>query len=106
MNARGKNERNAPADLSYLGEEKQRALVNRLARLEGHVRSVRRMVEERRCADEILLQVSAVKAAMNQFAAVLLQEELNACMSTCMTGDSDERLQRVTRVLSTLLRQS
>ncbi len=80
--------------------------MNRLARLEGHMRFIRGMVDQRRCADEILLQVTAVKAAINKFSAVLLDHELKACVNTCMTGNVDDRLEKITKVLSTLLKQS
>ena len=90
----------------YLDDDAKKALINRLARLEGHVRFIRGMVDQSRCADEILLQVAAVKAAINKFSAVLLDHELKACVNTCMTGDADERLEKVTKVLSTLLKQS
>ena len=90
----------------YLDPESLKALVNRLARLEGHLRAVRRMVEERRCADEILLQTAAVKAALNKFTSVLLEHELRSCVNTCMEGDAEERLDRVTKVLATVLKQS
>ncbi len=90
----------------YLDDAAKKALINRLARLEGHIRFLRGMVEKHRCADEILLQVSAVKAALNQFSAALLDHELKACMNSCMQGDADERLDKVTKVLSTLLKQS
>jgi CsoR family transcriptional regulator, copper-sensing transcriptional repressor len=90
----------------YLTLPAAKGLADRLARIEGHVRSVRRMVLEHRCADEILLQVAAVKAAMNQVASVLIDHELSACMTSCMQGDADERLHKVSKVLSTLLKQS
>lgn len=93
-------------DREYLDAEAMKALSDRLARLEGHLRSVRRMLLEHRCADEILLQVAAVKAALNQFAATLLEHELEACVNSCMRGGADERLERVTKVLATLLKQS
>ena len=95
-----------PVGTGYLDDGSKRALSNRLARLEGHLRAVRQMLDEGRCADEILLQVAAVKAALNRFSAVLLEHELNSCMDTCMDGDPGERLERVTKVLSTLLKQS
>lgn len=95
-----------PVGIGYLDEASKQALRNRLARLEGHLRAVGQMLEEERCADEILLQVSAVKAALNRFSAVLLEHELQSCMDTCMEGDPGERLQRVTKVLATLLKQS
>lgn len=91
---------------SYLDHESKQALQNRLSRLEGHLGAVRRMLDEERCADEILLQVAAVKAALNRFSAVLLEHELRSCMETCMDGDRGDRLGRVTRVLATLMKQS
>lgn len=93
-------------DTGYLDAPSKRALRNRLARLEGHLRAVRQMLDEERCADDILLQVAAVKAALNRFSAVLLEHELQACMESCMEGEPGERLERVTRVLATLLKQS
>jgi len=90
----------------YLDDDAKKSLMNRLARLEGHMRFIRGMVDQRRCADEILLQVAAVKAAINKFSVVLLDHELKACVNTCMPGDADDRLEKITKVLSTLLKQS
>ncbi len=94
------------ASTAYLDPGEQKRLADRLARIEGHVRSIRQMVVDRRCADEILLQVAAVKAAVNKFSSALLEYELKACVDTCMDGDSDERIDRITKVMSTLLKQS
>ncbi len=94
------------AKSEYLDPETQVSLSNRLSRLEGHVRSIREMVQERRCADEVLLQVAAVKAAINAFASVLVEHELKDCMTTCMPGNEDERLKRVTHALGALLKRS
>jgi len=91
---------------AYLDSDTQIALANRLARLEGHVRSIRGMVMDHRCADEILLQVAAVKAAVNTFAAVLIEHELKDCINTCMEGSENERLERMTRSLGALLKRS
>lgn len=90
----------------YLSPESQKALADRLARAEGHLRSVRQMVLDQRCADEILVQLAAVKAALNQTAAALVEHELKACIDSCMTGSVDERLEKVTKALSTVLKTS
>ena len=90
----------------YLDSAAAKALADNLARIEGHVRSVRRMVLEHRCADEILLQVAAVKASLNGVAGRLIDHELTACVESCMTGSPDARLKKVTKVLSTLLKQT
>lgn len=95
-----------PVGTDYLDSASKRALQNRLARTEGHLRAVRQMLDDERCADDILLQVAAVKAALNRFSAVLLEHELKDCVDTCMEGDPQTRLDRVTAVLATLLKQT
>ncbi len=104
--ARARRKTAPKADTQYLDAAAQKALANRLARLEGHVRAVRQMIVDRRCADEILLQVAAVKAALNRFSATLLDHELKACVDSCMNAGADDRLERVTKVLGTLLKQT
>ncbi|MFP5246247.1 MAG: metal-sensing transcriptional repressor [Thermoanaerobaculia bacterium] len=90
----------------YLTPEAQKALADRLARIEGHVRSVRQMVVDHRCADEVLIQIAAVKAALNQTAASLIDSEMRSCVNTCMEGSSDDRLERVTKALAAVLKSS
>ncbi|MDQ6960205.1 MAG: metal-sensitive transcriptional regulator [Mariprofundaceae bacterium] len=90
----------------YLDDESRKKFSNRLARIEGHIHAVRQMVDDRRHADEVLLQVAAVKAALNKFAAVFIEHELKTCVNTCMPGDRDERLDKVTKVLTTMLKQT
>jgi CsoR family transcriptional regulator, copper-sensing transcriptional repressor len=90
----------------YLTPEAQKALADRLARAEGHLRSVRQMVLDHRCADEILVQLGAVKAALNQTAATLIEQELRTCVDSCMEGDADERMRRVTKALATVFKAS
>jgi len=70
------------------------------------VRSIRQMVVDHRCADEVLIQIAAVKAALNQTAASLIDSEMRACVDTCMVGSSDDRLDRVTKALSAVLKSS
>jgi len=90
----------------YLAPEVQKSLADRLARAEGHIRSVRQMVIDHRCADDILLQIAAVKAALNQVVARVIETEMRACVNSCMPGDPDERLSRIAKALATVLKSS
>ena len=92
--------------MQYLTPQAQKSLADRLARAEGHLRSIRQMVIDHRCADEILIQIAAVKAALNQTAASLIDNEMRSCVETCMSGSSEDRLDRVTKALSAVLRSS
>jgi len=94
----------AVARQEYLTPESQKALADRLARAEGHLRSIRQMVIDHRCADDVLIQLAAVKAALNHFASTLVETEMKACVDTCMAGEADERLARITKALAALLK--
>lgn len=100
------NRKKAVRTEDYLTPEAQKSLADRLARAEGHMRSIRQMVIDHRCADEVLIQIAAVKAALNQTAAMLIDNEMRACADTCMGGSVDDRLDRVTRALSAVLKSS
>jgi DNA-binding FrmR family transcriptional regulator len=104
-----KTARPASSAVVYLGAEAQEALLNRLARIAGHVRAIARMVETRECADDILLQLTAVKGALNRFASTLVEEELKTCFTTCRedeAADMEVRIDRLVKVLGTMMKQS
>ncbi len=72
----------ASVDDLYLTGDAERAIYNRLSRLEGQVRGVKKMLAEHKSCDEMLVQISALKQAVNGVAAELLQ----AHMETCVLG--------------------
>lgn len=57
-----------------------KAVVNRLARAIGHLESVKRMVQEGRDCSEVLTQLAAVRAALNNTAQIILKDHLAHCM--------------------------
>ena len=60
--------------------EHHKSVINRLARIEGHVRAVKRMVEEGRDCTDILVQVAAVRSALNNVGRLILEDHLKSCM--------------------------
>ena len=88
----------------YLTDDEASSLVNGLSRIEGHVRAVSRMVDERRCCDEILTQVAAVKSALNRVTVKLVEDELLNCLTTCGQVDAEERMSRAMKALSSMLK--
>ena len=51
-----------------------KAVLNRLSRAIGHLESIRRMVEDGRDCTEVLIQLSAVKSAINNTGKIILQD--------------------------------
>jgi DNA-binding FrmR family transcriptional regulator len=91
----------------YLASGIETDLDARLASVEGHVRSVRRMLAEHRDCDRILIQMVAVKAAMNQIIIKLLERHIETCVTECATTeDIAEALAELKRALGIVLKSS
>ena len=67
-----------------------KAVINRLARAIGHLESVKRMVEDGRDCTEVLVQLAAVRSALNSTAKVILKDHLEHCLDDVNSGDSDQ----------------
>lgn len=61
-------------------EESLRAIVNRLSRIEGHIRGVKTMVQESRPCPDVLVQIAAVRGALDRVARIILDEHLTECI--------------------------
>ena len=60
--------------------ENQKAVINRLARAIGHLEKVKRMVEEGCDCSEVLIQIAAVRSAIDNTGKVILQDHLRHCI--------------------------
>lgn len=73
----------------YISAGAQQEIQERLDRIEGHVRGLKRMLEERRQYDEVLVQIAALRAALAQVAILLTQSHLELCVAQALqNGDS------------------
>lgn len=71
--------------------ENTKAVLNRLSRVIGHMQSIKRMVEDGRDCSEVLIQLSAVKAAINNTGKVILQDHIQHCLVDAIeSGDMQE----------------
>lgn len=91
-------------DEVYLAAEMEKDLEDRLSRIEGHVRGVRRMLREHRDCDDILIQIAGVKGAVNQVAIKLLQGHLQTCVSCAITKNDVQAVGRFQHSLDRVLR--
>ena len=71
----------------------KKKVVNRLARIEGHVRSIKNMVDEDRDCSEVLIQIAAVRKALDNTAKVILKDHLEHCILHAIEkGDGSKSL--------------
>ena len=85
-------------------EKERKNMINRLNRIEGQVRGIKKMVENNAYCPEILIQVSAVYAALNSFNKVLLAEHIRTCVAEDIRGGDEAAIDELVLVLEKLMK--
>ena len=74
----------------------QKQILNRLARIEGHVRAVKQMVSDERDCSEVLLQIAAIRKAMDNPAKIILKGHLEHCLAhAVIEGEHEASLKKL-----------
>ncbi|MEL6158754.1 MAG: metal-sensing transcriptional repressor [Cyanobacteria bacterium J06623_5] len=71
-------------------EDSLRKIVNRLSRLEGHIRGIKTMVQENRPCPDVLVQIAAVRGGLDRVARVILDEHLSECITRAVDDGNIE----------------
>lgn len=85
-------------------EEEYKSLANRLSRIEGQVRGIRRMLDEDCYCVDILTQVSATNAALNSFTKELLSTHIRTCVADDIRAGNEEKLDELVKTLQKLMK--
>lgn len=94
-----------PTERLYLEDEAERSIQNRLSRLEGQVRGIKKMLREHKSCDDILIQVAALKQAVNAVAVELLQAHMETCvLERVEAGEGKEALESLKGAVSRVLK--
>lgn len=84
--------------------EEHRKLINRLSRIEGQIRGIKGMVEKSAYCPEILIQCSAVTAAMNAFNRELLANHIRSCVVGDIRKGREETIDELLATLQKLMK--
>ncbi len=85
-------------------EKEYKSLINRLNRIEGQVRGIKKMLENNAYCPDILIQVSAINSALNSFNKELLSSHIKTCVSNDIKSGNDEIIDELIHTLSKLLK--
>lgn len=94
----------AEARHTLRGAEDKKKMINRLSRIEGQIRGLKGMVEEDAYCPDIMLQVSAVTAALNSFNRCLMENHLKNCVTEDLKADRVDTMDELIEVLQKLMR--
>ena len=66
------------------------AVIKRLRRVEGQIKGIQKMVEEEKFCGDILIQVSAARAALNSVGGLILENYIKNCLKDQLEGNGEE----------------
>ena len=85
-------------------DDEKKKLVNRLNRIEGQIRGVKNMLETDAYCTDILIQVSAISAALNSFNKELLARHIRTCVATDIREGRDDSMEDLLKTIQKLMK--
>ncbi len=81
--------------------ERDREILNRLRRVEGQIKGLQKMVEERKQCSEVLIQVAAVRSAVNKVGTMIFETHFRECLEQALEdeGNLDEFIVQFTNLM-------
>lgn len=81
-----------------------KSVLNRLSRAQGHLESVRRMVERGEDCSEVLLQLSAVISALNSTGRVILKDHIEHCIVDAVEEHDTQAIDQLNAAIDRFMR--
>ncbi len=81
-----------------------KAVLNRMSKLIGHLESIRHMVENGRDCSEVLIQLSAVKSAINGVSKIILKDHMEHCIVDAVQDGDKEALEQLNKAIDQFMK--
>lgn len=85
-------------------EEEKKAVLNRLSKAIGHLEAVKRMVERDEDCSEVLIQLAAVRSAINNTGKVVLKNHMNHCIVEAVEEGDQEAIDHLNRAIDRFMK--
>lgn len=86
------------------GDKAKNDIQIRLKRIEGQVKGLQRMLDEEKCCSDILVQVAAVRAAINKVGILIFEEHSKTCLKDVLQAENNEAFDNLIDVLNKFVR--
>ena len=80
-----------------------KAVVNRLARAIGHLEKVKKMVEDGHDCSEVLIQLAAVRSALNTTGKIILKDHIEHCLIDAVESNDNEAIEELNTAIERFL---
>lgn len=81
-----------------------KAVLNRLAKAIGHLEAIKRMVEDGRDCSEVIIQLAAVKSAINGVSQVIIKDHLEHCIVEAVEQQDFSKIDELNKAIETFIK--
>ena len=82
----------------------QKKVINRMSRIVGHTQAIKRMVEEEKSCEEVLVQIAAVRSALNNVGKIILKDHMQHCLLDAIESGDEAAFEELDKALDKLLK--
>lgn len=79
-------------------------VVNRMSRIIGHTEAIKRMCEEGKECSEILIQIAAVRSALNNVGKLILEDHINHCILEAIENEDKESVKKLNDAINKFIK--
>ena len=79
-------------------------VLNRISRAAGHLNAIGRMIEEGRDCSDVLIQLAAVRSAINNVGKIIISDHMEHCVAQALEQGDRSALERFSAALETFLK--
>lgn len=84
--------------------KERKNVINRLSRIVGHAEAIKKMYIEEKDCEDILVQITAVKSALNNVGKIILQDHIDSCIVEATENGDKEAIQRLNQAIDKFMR--
>lgn len=84
--------------------ENTKAVLNRMNRAIGHMESIKTMIESGRDCSEVLIQIAAVRSAINNIGKIILEDHINHCIVDAVETGDDQALKDLNEAINKFIK--
>lgn len=90
--------------ISTYENESKTDIINRLKRIEGQVKGLQRMMDDEKCCSDVLVQVAAVKAAVNKVGIMVFEEHSKSCLKDALNAGNSSALDDLIDIMNRFIK--
>jgi DNA-binding FrmR family transcriptional regulator len=90
--------------LDEKSEKLKKDILVRLRRIEGQVKGIHGMIDKNVCCPDVLVQIAAIRAAINKVGALIIEDYARNCMGIPNDSEAEEGLQQLIKTINTFMK--